>query len=102
MIRRASTTVPGLLGNAPDIARMGRLGHCRGTKKQYTGHSRGERNIVLDGIRPGQKRRASLILLGNRDEFSRQANSSAAFLDQDGLPDLLAGKDLEAGGTWLG
>lgn len=43
-----------------------------------------------------------LLLLGNRDEFHARPTRPAAFWDEDGHPDLLAGKDLEAGGTWLG
>ena len=43
-----------------------------------------------------------LILLGNRDEFHARPTRAAGFWTEEGLPDLLAGKDLEAGGTWLG
>lgn len=43
-----------------------------------------------------------LILLGNRDEFHARPTRAAGFWSHEGLPDLLAGKDLEAGGTWLG
>ncbi len=41
-----------------------------------------------------------LIFAGNRDEFYSRSTASAAFwIDQ---PGLLAGRDLEAGGTWMG
>lgn len=43
-----------------------------------------------------------LTLLGNRDEFHARPSREAGFWEAEGLPDLLAGKDLEAGGTWLG
>lgn len=43
-----------------------------------------------------------LILLGNRDEFHARATRAAGFWTEEDVPDLLAGKDLEAGGTWLG
>jgi uncharacterized protein with NRDE domain len=43
-----------------------------------------------------------LTLLGNRDEFHARATRDAHFWVDDDLPDLLAGKDLDAGGTWLG
>jgi uncharacterized protein with NRDE domain len=43
-----------------------------------------------------------LTLLGNRDEFHARPTRDANFWIDDGLPDLLAGKDLDAGGTWLG
>jgi uncharacterized protein with NRDE domain len=41
-----------------------------------------------------------LILAANRDEFYERPALSAQFWDED--PDMLAGKDLVAGGTWLG
>ena len=43
-----------------------------------------------------------LLLLGNRDEFHPRPTRAATFWNEEGQPDLLAGKDLEAGGTWLG
>ena len=43
-----------------------------------------------------------LLLLGNRDEFHPRATRPACFWNEEGQPALLAGKDLEAGGTWLG
>jgi uncharacterized protein with NRDE domain len=41
-----------------------------------------------------------LILAANRDEFYDRATCPAAFWDD--APEVLAGRDLRAGGTWLG
>jgi uncharacterized protein with NRDE domain len=41
-----------------------------------------------------------LLLLGNRDESHSRPSAPAAWWDD--APELLAGRDLEAGGTWLG
>ena len=41
-----------------------------------------------------------LVLAGNRDEY--HARPSAPLSRWDGKPGILAGRDLEAGGTWLG
>lgn len=41
-----------------------------------------------------------LIIAGNRDEFYQRKTSPAHFWEDH--PDLLAGRDLEAGGTWMG
>ncbi|MFI4927450.1 MAG: NRDE family protein [Burkholderiales bacterium] len=41
-----------------------------------------------------------LILAGNRDERHARASAAAGFWPD--VPELLAGRDLEAGGTWLG
>lgn len=41
-----------------------------------------------------------LILAANRDEFYARPTSPAAFWDD--APQLLAGRDLKSGGTWLG
>jgi len=43
-----------------------------------------------------------LTLIGNRDEFHQRPTRAAQPWEDEGMPQLLAGKDLEAGGTWLG
>ncbi len=43
-----------------------------------------------------------LILAANRDEFFARATREAAFWTDSDQSQILAGKDLEAGGTWLG
>lgn len=44
--------------------------------------------------------RYRLVLAANRDEFHARPTAAAAFWED--APHLLAGRDLEAGGTWLG
>src|SRR5690606_37670593 len=44
--------------------------------------------------------RYRLIFAGNRDEFHARPSAAAAWW-QD-APDVFGGRDLEAGGTWLG
>jgi len=44
--------------------------------------------------------RYELLLAANRDEFHARPTAPAAFWPEQ--PDILAGRDLEAGGTWLG
>ena len=44
--------------------------------------------------------RYRLIVAANRDEWFRRPTARAAFWDDH--PDVLAGRDLEQGGTWLG
>lgn len=41
-----------------------------------------------------------LIVAANRDEFFHRPTQAASFWDQES--DILAGRDLQAGGTWLG
>ncbi|HET9818929.1 MAG TPA: NRDE family protein [Rhodanobacteraceae bacterium] len=41
-----------------------------------------------------------LLLVGNRDEL--HARPSAPLARWSGAPDIIAGRDLEAGGTWMG
>lgn len=43
-----------------------------------------------------------LILVANRDEFYERPARPAQFWVEEGHPDILAGKDLLAKGTWLG
>lgn len=44
--------------------------------------------------------RYSLVLAANRDEFHQRPSAAAQFWDDE--PEILAGRDLLAGGTWLG
>jgi len=44
--------------------------------------------------------RYELVLAANRDEFHDRPSAPAGFWDEQ--PGILAGRDLEAGGTWLG
>lgn len=48
----------------------------------------------------GQHERYKLILAANRDEAYNRSSAAADFWSSH--PDLLAGKDLEASGTWFG
>ena len=43
-----------------------------------------------------------LVVAANRDEFFHRDTRPAQFWAEEGHPDLLAGKDLEKGGTWMG
>ena len=48
----------------------------------------------------GERPHLPLVVAANRDEFLRRPTARAAFWGD--APGLLAGRDLEAGGTWLG
>lgn len=54
--------------------------------------------LILFNYRPESAR--PLVVAANRDEFHVRATQSADFWPE--YPNLLAGKDLLAGGTWLG
>lgn len=43
-----------------------------------------------------------LILAANRDEFYQRPTRSAQFWTDEHFPNILAGKDLKANGTWMG
>ncbi len=59
--------------------------------------------MCLAAFAIGQSDRFPFVLLANRDEaFDRPAAAMAWWPRQAGQPRLLAGRDLAAGGTWLG
>lgn len=43
-----------------------------------------------------------LVLAANRDEFYKRPTRNAQFWDEEDFPNILAGKDLEGNGTWMG
>lgn len=59
--------------------------------------------MCLAALALDQSRRFPLVIAANRDEyFKRPAARLAWWSPGAGLPDILGGRDLEAGGTWLG
>lgn len=60
----------------------------------------GEHRMCLIAFHLQQHPTYSLILAANRDEFYDRPTQPAHFWEEH--PELLAGKDLHAGGTWLG
>jgi uncharacterized protein with NRDE domain len=59
--------------------------------------------MCLVALAIDQSRRFPLVLAANRDEFfKRPAARMGWWSPGPGLPDILGGRDLEAGGTWLG
>ena len=54
--------------------------------------------LILFRFRP--QTAEPLLVAANRDEFHQRASAAAQFWDDE--PHILAGKDLVAGGTWLG
>lgn len=54
--------------------------------------------LILFANEPNSRYR--LVLAANRDEFYSRPTASAAFWEE--APDLLAGKDLKSGGSWMG
>src|SRR5690606_19347856 len=73
----------------------------RANGNRYTGANLMESARCLIGF-AWQLSGRPLLLLGNRDEFHARPPRPATFWNEEGHPELLAGKDLEAGGTWLG
>jgi uncharacterized protein with NRDE domain len=59
--------------------------------------------MCLVAIALDQDRRFPLVVATNRDEyFDRPAARLAWWTPEPGLPEILSGRDLHAGGTWLG
>ncbi|MEO8059044.1 MAG: NRDE family protein [Burkholderiales bacterium] len=59
--------------------------------------------MCLVALAIDQNRRFPLVVATNRDEFfQRPAARLAWWTPPDGGPDILSGRDLESGGTWLG
>jgi uncharacterized protein with NRDE domain len=59
--------------------------------------------MCLTAIALDQSRRFPLVIAANRDEFfKRPAARLSWWSPGNGQPDILGGRDLEAGGTWLG
>jgi uncharacterized protein with NRDE domain len=59
--------------------------------------------MCLVALAIDQSRRFPLVIAGNRDEFfKRPATRLGWWSPGAGLPDILSGRDLEAGGTWMG
>ncbi|MFP6808346.1 MAG: NRDE family protein [Pseudomonadales bacterium] len=54
--------------------------------------------LILFAVQPNQKLR--LVVAANRDEFYGRPASRVSYWND--YPDILAGRDLQAGGTWLG
>jgi uncharacterized protein with NRDE domain len=54
--------------------------------------------LILLAWRPGQPK--PLVVAANRDEFHARPAAAAHFWED--RPGILAGRDLEAGGTWMG
>ncbi|CAN0091106.1 unnamed protein product, partial [Laminaria digitata] len=59
------------------------------------------RNSTRHGAVSGLRGRYKLIVASNRDEFRDRASAPIHFWTDAGS-DILAGRDLKAGGTWLG
>lgn len=59
--------------------------------------------MCLVALAIDQHRRFPLVVAANRDEFfARPAARLAWWSQEPGLPEVLSGRDLESGGTWLG
>lgn len=69
------------------------------TKKRGT-LQKANNQMCLILISPKSHPSYKLIIAGNRDEYYNRPTAPATFWEK--APDLLAGKDLRAGGTWFG
>ena len=59
--------------------------------------------MCLVALALDQSRRFPLVIASNRDEFFKRPAARLSWWSPGaGLPDILGGRDLEAGGTWLG
>lgn len=59
--------------------------------------------MCLVALAIDQNRRFPLVIAANRDEFfKRPASRLAWWTPESGGPAILSGRDLEAGGTWMG
>lgn len=59
--------------------------------------------MCLAALAIDQSSRFPLVIAANRDEFFQRSTARLAWWSPGGgAPDILAGRDLEAGGTWLG
>lgn len=59
--------------------------------------------MCLVALAIDQSRRFPLVVAANRDEFYDRATQQLAWWSPGpGRPDILGGRDLQAGGTWLG
>jgi uncharacterized protein with NRDE domain len=59
--------------------------------------------MCLVAIAIDQSRRFPLVVASNRDEFFTRSTARLAWWNpRPGDPDVLAGRDLESGGTWMG
>ncbi len=54
--------------------------------------------LILLGVRPDEEHR--IVVAANRDEFYARPTAQAGWWEDH--DDILAGRDLQAGGTWLG
>ena len=59
--------------------------------------------MCLVALAIDQSRRFPLVIAANRDEFFKRPTARLAWWSPGaGRPDILGGRDLEAGGTWMG
>src|SRR5690606_18100060 len=88
-------------GPAGDTCLIALVADGRAHGNRYTGANLMESAMCLIAF-AWQLSGRPLLLLGNRDEFHARPTRPATFWNEEGHPALLAGQDLEAGGTWLG